>query len=219
MKWLEDDAVEVEAFEGKALLGYEKNKGRIWLENSAASHSQQSQVKAALTMLLYMTPIPIRNFPEISFSGKEPANQDTIEADDTLYPATNSDGERIHPTDEGIRNFWRWFNGFRPERLGKEDGGSENRRPGGSAHDGTAGPWATDDAGRPGLFFYGTDVEIQTFDLDHPNRKDKVWLVRGGYLTSSIYRRKFHPNPASGRFRHPSYGRAHVVAREPGGSS
>ena len=38
------------------LLGYEKSKGRNWLENSAGSNSQQPQVKAALDgAIIYRT--------------------------------------------------------------------------------------------------------------------------------------------------------------------
>lgn len=177
-----------------------------------ANNTLRPRAKAALDAAIVYSPRHLHNPSPFS-----PTPFVTIEVDGqhTLQPRALLSGYIRPLPKRGIGNFWRWFNGFRLERLGKEDGGSENRRRGGSSHDGTAGPWTTDDAGRPGLFFYGTDVEIQTFDLAHPNRKDKVWLVRGGYLTSSIYRRKF---PASGRFRYPAYGRAHVVAREPGGS-
>lgn len=35
--------------------------------------------------------------------------KDTIDVDGTERPTTDSTGKRIHPTDDGIRNFWRWF--------------------------------------------------------------------------------------------------------------
>lgn len=35
--------------------------------------------------------------------------QDTIEVDGIQRPRTNSNGQPIHPTEDGIRNFWRWF--------------------------------------------------------------------------------------------------------------
>ena len=35
--------------------------------------------------------------------------QGTIEVDGIQRPRTNSEGRPIHPTEEGIRNFWRWF--------------------------------------------------------------------------------------------------------------
>lgn len=33
----------------------------------------------------------------------------TIDVDGTDRPTKNSDGQPIHPTVEGVRNFWRWF--------------------------------------------------------------------------------------------------------------
>jgi len=40
------------------------------------------------------------------FSSRLPA---TIEVDGVSRPTTNSEGRPIHPTEEGVRNFWRWF--------------------------------------------------------------------------------------------------------------
>lgn len=37
------------------------------------------------------------------------ARDGTIEVDGVQRPRTNSEGQPIHPTDEGLRNFWRWF--------------------------------------------------------------------------------------------------------------
>ncbi|MFM8899145.1 MAG: hypothetical protein ACKOF9_04245 [Burkholderiales bacterium] len=36
-------------------------------------------------------------------------SKDTIEVDGVERPRTNSKGQPIHPTEEGVRNFWRWF--------------------------------------------------------------------------------------------------------------
>jgi len=38
---------------------------------------------------------------------------ETIEVDGVQRPTRNSNGQPIHPTEEGIRNFWRWFSGSR----------------------------------------------------------------------------------------------------------
>lgn len=38
--------------------------------------------------------------------------QDTIDVDGVERPRLNSKGQPIHDTDEGIRNFWRWFSDF-----------------------------------------------------------------------------------------------------------
>ncbi|NTU49312.1 MAG: transglycosylase SLT domain-containing protein [Desulfobulbaceae bacterium] len=39
-------------------------------------------------------------------TGRLPA---TIEIDGKQRPTTNSEGRQIHPTEEGVRNFWKWF--------------------------------------------------------------------------------------------------------------
>ncbi|UOF76779.1 coil containing protein [Caudoviricetes sp.] len=36
-------------------------------------------------------------------------NATEIEVDGVMRPTTNSKGQVIHPTQEGVRNFWRWF--------------------------------------------------------------------------------------------------------------
>lgn len=36
---------------------------------------------------------------------------DTITIDGVARPTTNSNGQPIHPTEEGVRNFWQWFGG------------------------------------------------------------------------------------------------------------
>src|SRR5690606_14279544 len=45
--------------------------------------------------------------PEV---GNAPIGDATeIEVDGVSRPTRNSEGRLIHPTEEGIRNFWRWF--------------------------------------------------------------------------------------------------------------
>lgn len=39
--------------------------------------------------------------------------------------------------------------------------------------------------GDPTVLYHGTSDDIESFDLDHPNRKDSGWLGRGVYLTDS----------------------------------
>lgn len=41
--------------------------------------------------------------------GPRPELPETIEVDGVQRPTRNSNGQPIHPTEEGIRNFWRWF--------------------------------------------------------------------------------------------------------------
>ncbi len=44
-----------------------------------------------------------------SETGNNPVSGDTIEVDGVQRPTRNSNGQVIHPTEEGVRNFWRWF--------------------------------------------------------------------------------------------------------------
>lgn len=41
--------------------------------------------------------------------GKQYALPNTINVDGKERPTTNSEGRPIHPTEEGVRNFWKWF--------------------------------------------------------------------------------------------------------------
>ena len=54
----------------------------------------------------------------------------TIEVDGVKRPTTNSKGQQIHPTEEGVRNFWKWFSGSR----------------------------VVDDQGRPLVVYHGTGI-------------------------------------------------------------
>lgn len=140
------------------------------------NNTLRPRAKAALDAAIVYSPRHLHNPSPFS-----PTPFVTIEVDGQHTPqpgALLSGCPRLLPK-RGIGNFWRWFNGFRPESVEGKTGQGANNRGNNSRDNGTAGPWATDDARRPGLFFHGTDVEIQAFDLDHPNRKDKVWLVRG----------------------------------------
>src|SRR5690606_27729870 len=60
---------------------------------------------------------------------------ETIEVDGVERPTRNSNGQLIHPTVEGIRNFWRWF------------GDSE----------------VVDEQGRPLVMYHGTTADFESF--------------------------------------------------------
>lgn len=60
----------------------------------------------------------------------------TITVDGAERPTTNSDGKPIHPTKEGLQNFWKWF------------GDSE----------------AVDDNGKPLVMYHGTNADFDTFN-------------------------------------------------------
>jgi GNAT superfamily N-acetyltransferase len=80
---------------------------------------------------------------------------DTIEVDGVQRPIVNSNGQQIHPTEEGIRNFWKWF------------GDSK----------------IIDDQGRPLVVYHGTDADFSEFDSDKiGSAKDSGDVGRGFYF-------------------------------------
>lgn len=82
---------------------------------------------------------------------------ETIEVDGINRPTTNSEGRLIHPTEEGIRNFWRWF----------LDSVTVNKK------------------GQPIIFTHNTDTEFTEFDPNKAGaRTDKGWYGRGFYFTT-----------------------------------
>jgi len=131
------------------------------------------------------------------FGGKEVAQ--TALAKDATHlsvdgkdrPAQNSEGRPIHWSEEGTRNFWRWYDDAQQRGVdsksteGKDSGGT------GGAGDAVAGSGTggatLDGEGRPRLYYHGTSDDFSTFDSDHPNRKDSGWLGRGTYLTTSHF--------------------------------
>lgn len=76
--------------------------------------------------------------------GDSDALPETIEVDGVDRPTRNSNGQPIHPTKEGIRNFWRWF----------------------------ADSKAVDAEGRPLVVYHGTNAKFDTFDLGYAERED-----------------------------------------------
>jgi len=65
-----------------------------------------------------------------------------LEVDGVLRPTTNSEGRLIHPTETGIRNFWRWF------------GDSK----------------VVDIDGRPQVNYHGTHADFRTFVTERAGR-------------------------------------------------
>lgn len=80
----------------------------------------------------------------------------TINVDGVDRPTQNSDGQPIHPTEEGIRSFWRWFSG--------------------SA--------VVDDQGRPIQAYHGTTADFDAFDMARAGRNDHGWYGNGFYLSA-----------------------------------
>jgi len=63
---------------------------------------------------------------------------ESVKVDGRIRPTRDADGNFIHPTEEGIKNFWRWF------------GDSKT----------------VDDQGRPMVFFHGTNTDFDSFSKE-----------------------------------------------------
>lgn len=84
--------------------------------------------------------------------------KDIINVDGVDRPTTNADGKSIHTTEDGLRNFWRWF------------GGSK----------------VVDDKGRPLVVYHGTREDFNNFDANKNSTKfDNGFLGRGFYFSTS----------------------------------
>lgn len=83
---------------------------------------------------------------------QRPELPETIEVDGVQRPTRNNEGQLIHHTEEGTRNFWRWF------------GDSK----------------AVDEQGRPLVVYHGTNADFAVFDPVR-SRDAGVWFtpVRG----------------------------------------
>ena len=131
----------------------------------------QPQPKATLDNAIVYSTDELRNRRAFSHN-----LSDRAVVDGKMHLTTTSTGARIHPTDEGIRNFWRWFNGVQPKRVAGKDGQRKIDRGNHGADNGAAGSWTRDSRGRPQVFYHGTGDDFSTFNLYHQNRKDAGWL-------------------------------------------
>ena len=99
---------------------------------------------------------------------------DTITVDGIERPTANSEGRPIHPSVEGVRNFWRWF--------------------GESA--------VTDDQGRPLVTYHGTTEDVADGVL-RPGEdawSDGIFFTDSAQIAASVYARgTFTPNTAGVR--------------------
>lgn len=83
---------------------------------------------------------------------------DTIEIDGKTRPALNSNGQRIAQTEEGLRNFWRWF------------GDSK----------------VVDAEGRPLVVYHGTGADFDAFDDKKTGQNDRGLWGRGHYFSALV---------------------------------
>lgn len=81
----------------------------------------------------------------------------TIEVNGVERPTTNSDGKPIHPTEEGVRNFWKWF------------GDSK----------------VVDEQGRPLVVYHGTTGDIESFDKNQMGSNTRAESAKSGFFFTS----------------------------------
>ena len=98
--------------------------------------------------------------------------QRTITVDGAERPTTNSEGRPIHQTEDGIRNFWRWYEQLQRERLDRAGQSGEGRGGVAEADSRNSARYLFDEQGRPRVFYHGTNADVAEFDLDHPGKWD-----------------------------------------------
>lgn len=89
----------------------------------------------------------------------EDAEHPMIDVDGEMKHRHNSNGQPIHHTDEGIRNFHKWFDKSK----------------------------AVDEHGRPQVFYHGTTHNFKSFDTSKSGQKDHGWYGVGHYFTPNVY--------------------------------
>lgn len=100
----------------------------------------------------------VKNMPALYRGLNESAEHPMIDVDGEMKHRHNSNGVPIHHSDEGIRNFHRWFDG---------------------SH-------AVDEHGRPLVVYHGSDNDFDKFSIDKIGSKnDSGFLGRGFYFSTS----------------------------------
>lgn len=127
---------------------------------------------------------------EPAFSRDE-AMPETITVNGKQRPTTNSEGNPIHSTLEGVKNFWEWFDGNDERRRSQVDKANASSELNGGSDAGAYGRAARtkshgiSEDGTPRPYFHGTNVEFETFEVGHKDQKDKGWLGEGLYISDS----------------------------------
>ena len=83
------------------------------------------------------------------------SEQGTIEVDGVQRPRTNSESRPIHPTEDGIRNFWRWFKDSK----------------------------VVDADGKPLVMYHGTKADFSAFEMRKAGTSDDGLAGKGFYFT------------------------------------
>ncbi len=126
-------------------FGFVENKGRNKdYEISEAMYRPAQQLNQS----------PAFDGPE---TGSTPiGDATTIDVDGVQRPTTNSNGQAIHPTQEGVRNFWRWFGDSR----------------------------VVDAEGKPLVVYHGTNAEFTEFDFGRIGQQGRAEGA-GFYFTTN----------------------------------
>lgn len=86
------------------------------------------------------------------------SKQPFVEVDGVLRPAMNSEGRMIHPTPQGVINFWKWFKNSQ----------------------------VTDDQGRPLVVYHGTNQPVRDFSRGRLGASTSTPAAQiGFFLTAS----------------------------------
>ena len=83
---------------------------------------------------------------------------DTVMVDGVERPARNSNGQHIHPTIEGVRNFWRWF----------------------------GDSMVVDEQGRPLVVYHGTRANIEQFSNEKLGTNTAASTASLGHFFSNM---------------------------------
>ena len=129
---------------------------------------------------------------------------DSIKVNGIDRPTRNSKGDLIYPTEDGIKNFWGWFDDVGASK--RSDAGlvqnvrkSEvTRRVGGLDDSAWPSKGVLDREGRPTVLYHGTSDSFDTFEIGHKNQKDLGWLGNGIYLTNAPQLARFYAEQKTG---------------------
>jgi len=128
----------------------------------------------------------------IKFSRSNPSSTmpDTITVDGVQRPTTNSNGQLIHPTEQGVRNFWRWF----------------------------ADSKVVDDKGRPLVVYHGTGSDFTEFKVTGTGAAtgNTGLYGEGAYFSQSAeYAGKYAVNLGFGDVKNPNIIPAYLSMQNP----
>lgn len=115
---------------------------------------------------------------------------DTITVDGVQRPTTNSNGQLIHPTEQGVRNFWRWF--------------SDSK--------------VVDDNGRPLVVYHGTGSDFTEFKVTGTGAAtgNTGLYGEGAYFSQSAeYAGKYAVNLGFGDVKNPNIIPAYLSMQNP----